>query len=259
MKYTLITGASRGIGEAMAKYCASKKFNLVLVARTEEKLKELCDELKKRYGVDAKYYSTDLTDCDSIRQLYGWCGQEGLQIDKLINNAGIGIYGKFTDLSLEDQMNLIRLNQLATVTLTYTFLPMLRGNDKGYLLNVSSTACFQPIPYMSIYAATQAFLHSFTLALREELKHTRVNVSVLCPGPTATGFFEKAGLQQLPVNSNEIKMTPEEVAQIAIEDLLENESEIIPGTNNRIGAYLSKLFPNKLIIKTVGSLFAPKY
>jgi short-subunit dehydrogenase len=125
-------------------------------------------------------------------------------------------------------------------------------------LNVASTACYQPIPYMSVYAATQAFIQSFSLAIREELKSKRVYVSCLCPGPTATDFFDRAGLESLPVNSNEIKMSSEEVAEVAIEGLLDHVAEIIPGTSNTIGAYFSKLFPNKLVLKTVSGLFAPK-
>jgi short-subunit dehydrogenase len=123
---------------------------------------------------------------------------------------------------------------------------------------VASTACYQPIPYMSVYAATQAFLQSFTLAIKNELKIYNINVSCLCPGPTATDFFERAGLESMPVNSSEIKMLPDEVAETAIEGLLENDSEIIPGTSNTIGAYFSKLFPNKFIVKTVSGLFAPR-
>jgi short-subunit dehydrogenase len=129
---------------------------------------------------------------------------------------------------------------------------------KSYILNVASTACFQPIPYMSVYAATQAFLHSYSLALRKELIRKGVMVSCLCPGPTATDFFDRAGLAGLPVNSSEIKMPAQEVAEIAIEGMLDHVAEIVPGTSNTIGAWFSKLFPNKLVLKTVASLFAPR-
>jgi uncharacterized protein len=176
----------------------------------------------------------------------------------LINNAGIGLYGKFDELSITEQLAVIQLNLVATVSLTHQFLPMLKENKESYILNVASTACYQPIPYMSVYAASQSFLQSFTLAIRNELKLYNINVSCLCPGPTATDFFERAGLENLPVNSSEIKMTSTEVAETAIEGLLDQDSEIIPGTSNTIGAYFSKLFPNKFIVRTVSNLFAPR-
>ena len=176
----------------------------------------------------------------------------------LINNVGVGQYGRFEDLSLKAQLDLVQLNQIQTVTMTHQFLPMLKEHYESYILNVASTASYQPIPYMSVYAATQSFILSFTLALREELRHKHVKVSCLCPGPTATDFFDRAGLESLPVNSSEIKMSSEEVAEVAIEGMLDNVSEIIPGTSNTIGAYFSKLFPNKWVLKTVAGLFAPK-
>jgi uncharacterized protein len=258
MKYTLITGASRGIGEAMAEYCASKKMNLILTARSRHKLEKIAANLINKYGINVKTYGADLTDSQAIANMYKWCQYNELEVNMLINNAGNGMYGQFGDLPLEEQLGLIQLNQTATISMIHAFIPMLKKQEEAYILNVASTACYQPIPYMSVYAATQAFLQSFTLALRHELKNYRIYVSCVCPGPTATDFFERAGLERLPVNSSEVKMPPEEVAEIAIEGMLDKESEIIPGTSNTFGAYFSKLFPNKFVIKTISGLFAPK-
>jgi uncharacterized protein len=257
-RYTLITGASRGIGEAMAKYCASKKFNLILVARTRDKLEELAYRLTEEHDVIVETFVADLTDPDIGVKLFNWCRSNHLNVNMLINNAGIGLYGKFDELSITEQLAVIQLNLISTVSLTHQFVPMLKENKESYIMNVASTACYQPIPYMSVYAASQSFLHSFTLAIRNELKSFNINVTCLCPGPTATDFFERAGLENLPVNSSEIKMNSKEVAEIAIEGMLDLESEIIPGTSNTIWAYFSKLFPNKFIVKTVSNLFAPK-
>lgn len=258
MKYTLITGASRGIGEAMAQYCAAKRHNLILIARSKDKLDDLASQLKQDYGVDVQVYAADLTDTSIPERVFSWCRENSFQVNILINNVGIGLYGQFGQLSLKEQLDVVQLNQIGTVSMTYVFLPMLEEQKEAYILNVASTACYQPIPYMSVYAATQAFIQSFSLAIREELKSKRVYVSCLCPGPTATDFFDRAGLESLPVNSNEIKMLSEEVAEVAIEGLLDHVAEIIPGTSNTIGAYFSKLFPNKLVLKTVSGLFAPK-
>jgi hypothetical protein len=258
MKYTLITGASRGIGEAMARYCAAKKFNLILIARSKDKLFELSYKLNEEFGVDVKVYSADLTEPNAAEEIYKWCIENNLQINILINNVGVGLYGKFHDLSLKSQLDLIQLNQIVTISMVHHFLPMLEEHQESFILNVASTACYQPIPYMSVYAATQSFIQSYSLALREELKPKRIHVSCLCPGPTATDFFDRAGLESLPVNSSEIKMAAEEVAEVAIEGTLDHVAEIVPGTSNTIGAYFSKLFPNKWVVKTVGALFAPK-
>lgn len=259
MKYTLITGASRGIGEAMAGYCAYKGFNLILVARSKEKLDELAYQLSEKYRIHVMTYVADLSITESTTEIYEWCRANNFYVDKLINNAGVGLYGKFEELSLDDQLNVIYVNQLSMVNMTHKFIPMLKENDQSYIMNVASTACYQPIPYMSIYGATQSFIQSFTLALREEMRKFNINVSCLNPGPTSTDFFERAGLESLPVNSHEVKMSPKEVAQIAIEEMLHGNSEIIPGTNNYLGAYFSKLFPNKFVVKTVSGLFAPKH
>ncbi len=258
MNYTLITGASRGIGEAMAEYCALKKMNLLLVARTYDTLKQVAERISNEYNVDVQFFAVDLRHPEAISQLFHWIRDLNIKLNILINNAGVGLYGKFEELPIDAQLEVIQLNQLAMVRMVHQFLPMLKENPKSYILNVASTACYQPIPYMSIYAATESFIHSFTLALKEELKGQNVFVSCLNPGPTATDFFERAGLEKHAVNSEDIKMTKEEVAEAGINGVLSGVSEIIPGTNNAIGAYLSKIFPNKLIVKTVSGLFAPK-
>ena len=258
MNYTLITGASRGIGEALAAQCAMRKFNLILIARSKEKLDEIAYKLSEKYGIDVKIYVADLIDPNVPVQIAKWCTDNNYRVNMLINNVGIGLYGKFEELPLSEQLNVIQLNQITTVSMTYQFLPLLKKNTEGYIMNVASTACYQPIPYMSVYAASQSFIQSFSLALREELKSANIHVSSLNPGPTSTDFFDRAGLESMAVNSSEVKMSPEDVAEIAIERLLDDNSEIIPGTNNTLGAYFSKLFPNKLIVKTVSGLFAPK-
>jgi uncharacterized protein len=256
MTYTLITGASRGIGRSMAEYCASKGFNLILVARSEDLLRDLALRLSVQYKIKVYTFQADLTEQDSAENIFNFCKINELEVDKLINNAGAGLYGRFEDKSLDEQLSIISIGIHATVRMTHKFIPVLKKN-KGYLLNVSSTACYQPIPYMSVYAASQAFLQSFTLGLRAELKRAGVSVSALCPGPTATEFYEKAGMEGLPVNSSEVKMSPDEVARIGIDGLLNHTAEIIPGASNTLGAYFSKLFPNTWIVKTVTGLFAP--
>lgn len=253
----MITGASRGIGQAMAEYCAKKGFNLILVARSGEKLEAIGESLKQQFGIKVYILSLDLSLSKSPDEIYRYCKKHEIVIDKLINNAGSGLYGHFDKLDLNKQLELISLNQLALLKLTHLFLPELRKNTTSYILNVASTACFQPIPFMSAFAASQAFIHSFSLALRQELKNSPVHVSVLCPGPTSTEFFERSGLNNLPVNSKEIKMQPGEVAKIAIDSMMCKVAEIVPGTNNALGAYFSKIFPNTWILKTVSGLFTP--
>ncbi|WMJ73092.1 SDR family oxidoreductase [Cytophagaceae bacterium ABcell3] len=258
MKYTLITGASRGIGEAIARYCASANMNLILVARSAEALEKVSKEIVDEHQVDIKTFAADLTSPGRVKDLFHWCKAQDYDVNMLVNNAGVACYGKFDDLSYDEQMSVVNLNINTTVNLTYTFLPMLKEQGRAYILNMASTACYQAIPYMSVYAATQAFLQSFSLGIRNELKGENVYVSCVCPGPTATDFFEKSGLAGLPVNSKEVKMSPEEVAETAIQGTLEKVAEIVPGTSNTLGAYFSKLFPNKWVVKMVENYFHPK-
>ncbi len=182
MKTTLITGASSGIGEAFARRLARDGWNVLLVARTESKLEMLCSELGRASDINAQYVALDLTDTDAPAKLFEETKARGLEVEMLINNAGFGSMGDFLQLDLERELEMVDLNIKALVALTYLFLGPMRERGRGSIINVASTAGFQPVPYMTTYAATKAFVLSFSDALWEENRAYGVSVMALCPG-----------------------------------------------------------------------------
>ncbi|TYQ18122.1 UNVERIFIED_CONTAM: hypothetical protein Cloal_0530 [Acetivibrio alkalicellulosi] len=220
--YTLITGASKGIGKELAFKCAKEKMNLILVARTEDKLKELKGKLEKKYNIKVEYYPIDLTKSSVGEEIYDWCIKKGLMVNMLINNAGIGLFGEFEKLNLDNQLRVIDLNIKTIVSLTHYFLPMIKNRNKGYILNVSSVAGLYPLGYASVYSATKSFVSLFTEALQYELKDSSVIVSCLYPGDTDTNFFDDANTKA------DLAMKPDIVAKIAIDKLLSGKTKIFP-------------------------------
>ncbi len=257
MNYTLITGASSGIGAALARRCAQEGFNLILVARSTASLEALSQEIQEEYKVQVQVITLDLLTPNAAHDLYHQCQKNDWQVRILINNAGMGLWGKFTEASLEHTVEMMQLNQQVLVELSHFFIPMLRAIPYAHILNVASTAAFQPIPYFSVYAASKSFVLSFSKALRNELKRDKINVSCLCPGPTDSKFFSKAGFEKINSSKGAI-MKADVVADIAIQDLLDQVAVIIPGASNVFGAFLSKHLPSGLISGLVGKFFQPK-
>src|SRR5216684_3698261 len=198
MNTTLITGASSGIGEAFARKLAARGHNLLLVARSEDKLITLCNELGRARSIRAQYVAIDLSEKDAPARLFEETKSRDLQIDFLINNAGFGSMGDFAKLPLDRELNMIDLNVRALVELTHRFLQPMRERKGGTIINVASTAGFQPVPFMAVYAATKAFVLSFTEALWEENRPLGIKVMALCPGVTETGFFEASRMHKPP-------------------------------------------------------------
>ena len=246
-KYALITGASSGIGKSLALQLAARGYQLLLTSRSEDKLKELADLIRNEYGMDAQYYAVDLSKESAPARLSSWCTSLSISPDILINNAGYGLWGNFDNLGLDEQVNMHRLNTEAVIRLTYGILPLLKQHKKSYILNISSTAAYQPVPTLAIYAAGKSFVLSFSRALRFELKDSQVSVSCLCPGPTATGFAHRAGLDALAKLAEKFNMSPDRVAKDGINGLLKGKSEIIPGFLNRLSAFGARHAPDALV------------
>lgn len=258
MNYTLITGASKGIGKAFAEEFAKSGKNLILTARDEAQLKTLAEELSAQYKVTVHTYAADLLKDDAVENLYEWCWANKYVVDTLVNNAGNGLFGKFSENALEDYLDMIRLNQSALVAMCYTFLPMLEEVHQGHILNVSSVAAYQPTPYLSVYGATKSFVLMFSKALRQEVIDSGVNVSCVCPGPTDTDFFLNAGFDKKAEDLRNMQMSPQRVAEITVEALFRNQAVIVPGFTNRIGTVLSKLLPSGLMSELIGFVLKPK-
>lgn len=243
--YTLITGASAGIGKAMAAECARRGQNLILVALQNSGLAETAGCLQLQYGVDVKALELNLTAPHAIQYLYDWCHQQQLKINVLINNAGIGNYSIFQQAAYEDYQNMIQLNVNTVVALTHLFVPMLREHDTSYILNVGSFASLMPLPYKSVYAATKSFVLTFSRSLQMELKPYNIHVSCLCPGPTSTVSMRKRN-QSIKKGKGILIKTPEEVASSAITGLFNKKGLIIPGWKNRFLIRLGQILPFSL-------------
>jgi len=261
MKATLITGASGGIGEAFARRLAVDNHNLVLVARSENKLHDLCDELMLKHKITAHYIAIDLIDFEADLRLFEETENHELEIDWLINNAGFGSMGDFANLELENELEMISLNVLALVALTHRYLQKMRERQSGTIINVASTAGFQPVPFMATYAATKAFVKSFSEAIAEENRLFNIKVMALCPGPTETNFFDASniGTNVKDAFMKKGMQTPEAVVEAALRAVERGKSSVVSGWTNYLTAQLGNFVPNSLITRAVGGVLRPKF
>ncbi len=220
-KTALITGASGGIGYEFAKIAASNHINLVLIARSEDKLNEIKKELESKYSVSVCIIPKDLSMENSVNEIYQELLAKSISIDYLVNNAGFGGFGKFSDRDINKDLNMIDLNIKALVKLTHLILPQMIERKSGKVLNVASTAGFMPGPNMATYFATKAFVVSFSQAIAKELDNTGVSVTALCPGPVDTGFISAGDLEGSNLFKN--SDSPETIAQIGFDAMMNNE------------------------------------
>ena len=242
----LVTGASSGIGEAAARQLARDGARLLLSARSEDRLETLAQEFRD-LGTEAHVFAHDLAAPGAAETLYDRITEAGHEVDVLINNAGFGKQGGFEDSDAATYEQMITLNVTNLVSLTRRFLPAMTRRGAGGILNVASTAAFQPVPYFAVYAATKAFVLSFTQALHAEVENTGVAVTSLSPGPTETGFFDAADMNGVP-GGREAE-TPEKVARLGLEALLKNERSVISGTRNAVMAFAARLVPTKVVLE----------
>ncbi|BAG02575.1 short-chain dehydrogenase/reductase [Microcystis aeruginosa NIES-843] len=227
MKTALITGASTGIGVVFARQLAQRQMELILVARSRDKLEQLAAELEEQYGVKVTVIVQDLTVAGAGKLVYDTMNQKGINVDLLVNNAGFGDYGAFSEQDLARQLEMIQLNNLVLVELSHYFLrPMLAGAG-GAIINVASIAGFQPLPYLSVYAATKAFVLSFSESLWAENKDKGVEILALCPGPTESNFFEVARFPSAFMGKNGRLDSAEVVVQEALTALANKRPNVV--------------------------------
>jgi uncharacterized protein len=257
MKATLITGASSGIGEAFARRLARDGHDLFLVARSEEKLKSLCEELSGEHNISANYFAADLIEVDSDLAIFEETERLGLEIGWLINNAGFGSMGDFAKLDLERELEMIELNITAVVALTHHYLKRMRERKSGTIINVSSAAAFQPIPFFATYAATKAFVTSFTEAVAEENRPFGIRILALCPGTTETGFFEASRIED-PIKVKGVQ-TPDQVVETALRALQRGRTKVLSGWMNYVVALAVNIFPNSLITRVMARPLRKRY
>lgn len=244
--YTLITGASVGIGRALAIECAKRDMNLILVDLPESRLDSTIKYLKKNYSVDVRFFSIDLTVPNAPLEIYNRCKEWEITVNMLINNAGLGHLGSFCDYNYQFYEKIIRLNIESMVLLTRLFLPEMRKLEHAYVLNLGSTASFFPIPFKIVYAGSKSFVYSFSRALKEELKNTPVKVSVLCPGPIMTSQNKIKRIRQSGYWGKISTVRANKMAEIAITKLLNGQAVIIPGIVNKLYVKLSRILPVSL-------------
>lgn len=254
-QYALITGASKGIGRAMAFELARSGYHLLLIARSENELHELSRLINEQHQVTVHYLSIDLSASGTSLKIADWLTQRQASLFILINNAGYGLWGEFEYLSNSAQTNMIQLNIHAVLELTHRLLPILKQQSQAYILNVASTAAYQAIPTMAVYAASKSFILTYTRALRYELKNSTVSVSCLCPGPTATGFSDRAGLSALADLAEKFNMSAETVARSGLKGMFRKKAEIVPGLLNKISAIAAQLLPKFLIERITANLY----
>ncbi|MVN22766.1 SDR family NAD(P)-dependent oxidoreductase [Mucilaginibacter arboris] len=251
MAYALITGASKGIGKAIAQELAAKKIDLLLIARSVEMLEQVSGELTKNHGVKTAYLAIDLSEADAAQKVFNWCSANNFSINILVNNAGYGLSGAFDKYSLPENLNMLQLNMLVPVALTQLFLPQLLLQPQAYILNTASSAAYQSVPGLSLYAASKAFLLRFSRGLHQELKYKTVSVTCVSPGATDTDFVVRAQLGPKGLKAaSQVNMTPEAVAKIAVKAMFQKKAEVITGTVNKLGAFLSWLLPKALVERT---------
>jgi uncharacterized protein len=243
----LITGASSGIGYELAKLFAKDHYNLVLVARSAPKLTQFADELQRQFGITANAIPLDLTAAPAPRLLFDQLQREGIAVDILVNNAGYGVLGEFAKVSLEENLGQIQLNIAALSHLTKLFLAPMIERRSGRIMNVASTAGFQPGPLMAVYYATKAYVISFSEALANELTGTGVTVTCLCPGPTDTGLQARAGTENTALFKALRPMDAKTVARDGYRGLMAGKTLVISGFRNWLVAESVRFSPRKLV------------
>lgn len=247
-QWALITGGSAGIGHELAKVFAAHKFDLVLVARNEARLKQVADELRAAHSIEKKILVKDLSLPTAPQEIFD--ALRDTPVSVLVNNAGFGWRGAFAEGDLlQNTLDMMHVNMDSLVALTRLFLPSMLARKSGRIMNVASTAAFQPGPFSNIYFATKAFVFSFSTALSEELAGTGVTVSALCPGTTRTEFFERAGMQTF--RRNMVMMDADVVAQIGYDGLMRGKRIVIPGLLNKITARLAPCLPTRFTARIV--------
>jgi uncharacterized protein len=243
----LITGASSGIGYELAKLFAGDRYNLVLVARSGDKLNQVASHLREQFAVNVEAIALDLAEDESVKMLFEHLKAEKLEVDVLVNNAGFGVFGEFAEMPEEEILGQVQLNVVALTHLTRLFLPAMIARRQGKIMNVASTAAFQPGPLMAVYYATKAYVLSFSEALANEVDGTGVVVSCFCPGATDTGFQKRAGIENSRLFKKIGAMNVETVARDGYRGLMAGKTLVISGTRNWLVAESVRFAPRKWV------------
>lgn len=241
----LITGASSGLGAEFARQLASGGHDVILVARTGDRLNALAERLVRQHGIRAHVLVQDLTEPDAARRVAAEVAARGLSVDLLVNNAGFGTCGRFEQIPAARDHDQVMVNVVALVDLTHEFLPGMLRRGRGAVINVASNAAFQPSPWFAVYSASKTFVLNFGLALRQEYRRRGIRVLTLCPGPVETAFFDTIGTRKAAVIGR--MTTPEPVVRAALRALERDRGYVTPGLSNALAAHLTPRRPRTLV------------
>jgi len=254
-KWALVTGASAGIGKALAEELAAGGTHLILTARRRDRLEELAKRLSSKFRIQAEIFEADLSKPSAPQEIFNFTQEKGIAVELLINNAGFGQFGELTTVDTERLLDMVQVNCSAVLHLTRLFLPPMIAHRQGDVLIVASTASFQAVPYISTYAATKVFDLYLAEGLAEEMKPHGIRVCALCPGTTESEFHEVAGH---PSHSKGRQETAAKVAKTGLRALAAGKSYVISGLGNYLGAHGERLVPRRFVTRIAASLFRPK-
>lgn len=254
-KWALVTGASAGIGVALASQLAEGGTHLVLTARRRDRLESLATTLKEKHKIQVRTFVADLAQPNAPQEIHSYTKAQGLAIELLINNAGFGQYGELTQVDPQRLLDMVQVNCAAVVHLARLFLPDMIARKRGDVLILASTASFQAVPYISTYAATKAFDLLFAEGLAEEMKPHGIRVCALCPGATESEFHVVAGQEKF--TGKHQQETAEKVARVGLEALAAGKSYVISGLGNYLGAQSQRIVPRRLVTRIAANMFRP--
>jgi short-subunit dehydrogenase len=247
----LVTGSSAGIGQEIARVLAARGYDLILAARRVRPLEDLASELASSSGVTSHVLPIDLAEPTSPSRLAAEVAAKGIELDVLVNNAGFGDLGPFADADLPKLLAMVQLNVLAVTELTRLILPNMLKRGRGKILNVGSTAGFQPGPLMAVYYATKAYVNSWSEAIANELAGTGITVTVLCPGPTESEFAAVSGMAGTRLLKSRRMMTGRSVAEAGVRGMMRGQPVVIPGLQNKLMVFGERLLPRSWVVKIV--------
>ena len=254
-KWALVTGASAGIGKALAAELASGGAHLILTARRRDRLQELATRLRSKHKINTEIFEADLAEPSAPNEIFEFSKERGVAVDLLVNNAGFGQYGEFPSVDPRRLLDMVQVNCTAVVHLTRLFLPDMMARRRGDVLIVASTAAFQAIPYISTYAASKAFDLFLAEGLAEEMKPHGIRVCALCPGSTESEFHDAAGH---PSHARRRGETAEKVAKTGLRALAAGRSYVISGLGNYLGAHGERLVPRRFVTRIAAGMFRPR-
>jgi short-subunit dehydrogenase len=256
MPFALITGASKGIGKSIAEQLAARGFDLLLIARSADLLEHVAKEISLATNKNCQWLALDLAEDQAAESVFEYCNKNQFVVSVLVNNAGYGLSGRFEKYSAQEHTDMLRVNIITLTKLTRLFLPSLLKQPAAYILNISSSASYQAVPLLSAYAASKAYVLSFSRGLFQELKNTTVSVTCICPGPTDTNFVNRANVGTKGQKAAErFNMSPQTVARIAVDSLFRRKPEVITGSLNKLSAFFAWLLPKSIVEKIAMKLY----